>query len=135
MLLVSAPILLVFVPPFRSRPLPERVCKPTVRQPMSRLPNSFRTLSVHHVSCLLPLRRVARADPTIDSSSTVSGASSSLLSSTATSASTTTHASSSSVSATSSGAATGLVSSLALDGAFGGVVALAGALVGAALVL
>ncbi|OJA19755.1 hypothetical protein AZE42_06786 [Rhizopogon vesiculosus] len=37
--------------------------------------------------------------------------------------------------ATSSGAATGLVPSLALNGAFGGLVALAGALIGAAFVL
>jgi hypothetical protein len=38
-------------------------------------------------------------------------------------------------SSTSSGAAAGLVHSLALDGAFGGLVALAGTFIGAALVL
>ncbi|KAJ8587679.1 hypothetical protein M405DRAFT_934573 [Rhizopogon salebrosus TDB-379] len=59
-------------------------------------------------------------------------------SSSATLASTASHSSSTSLSsssATSSGAATALVPSLALNGAFGGLIALAGALVGAALVL
>ncbi|KAG1734503.1 hypothetical protein EDB19DRAFT_1154120 [Suillus lakei] len=54
-----------------------------------------------------------------------------------TSSSTTTSGTSSATSttATASGAATGLVHSLALNSAFGGLVALAGALIGAALVI